>query len=250
MLHCHAIVLHRTDYNDHYFIAHVYSLEHGRLSVLVPNKRRGRISVRNSFVPLAELELELSPTKSKGLCRLKQVARSRVCQRLQAEPHKCAQAIFISELLYRVLTHNQADETLYTFVCESIAILDALEVGVANFYISFCYHLLELLAVAPDIRRPQGYAPTMWFDLVESCYTHYPVDARYALPPEVARLLPLLPHLQYDRLDRFALSRAQRAYILDWLLVYYRLHLPDFAPIRSLEILRAQGSVPATQTEL
>lgn len=249
MLHCHAIVLHRTAYNDNYFIAHVYALEYGRMGVLVPNKRRGNSSARNSFAPLAELELELNPSKSGALYRLKQVSRTHTCQRLQADPSKCTQAIFISELLYRVLTHSEADEALYAFVSESIAVLETLEYGVANFYLSFTYHLLALLAVAPDVRRPRDYEPSMWFDLVESCYTHYPVDARYALPPEVAKLLPLLPHLRYERLARFTLNREQRAYILDWMLMYYRLHLPDFAPIRSLEILRANGSCHTSRIE-
>lgn len=240
-LRAHAIVLHRTVYNDNYFIAHLYTLEYGRLGVLVPNKRRGNASIRNSFVPLAELELELTPTRSNALYRIRQVAHGRICQRVQAEPNKCSQAIFISELLYRVLTHSEADVALYSFVSNSIAVLDDLDSGVANFYLSFSYQLLELLAVAPDVRRPNNYQATMWFDLVESCYTHYPVDARYALPPDVTRLLPMMQHLRYDRLDRFAFTREQRAYILDWTLIYYRLHLHGFATIRSLEILRTNG---------
>lgn len=245
----HAIVLHRRAYNDRYFIAQVYSRELGRIGVLVPQGRRTASISRSSFSPLTELELELrQPRKGGGLYLLRQSHRLSAHWRIQVESSKSAQVLFISELLSRALGEGQADEPTYDFIRRGIEHLETMEQGVANFYLFFCFRLLHHLAIEPNLVRPSGYNERMWFDLIDSSYTPYPTDVHYALPPEVARLLPVLRRLSYDRLSSLMLNREQRSYILDWTLTYYRLHLPDFPMLRSLQILRGahqpSGSEP------
>lgn len=44
--------------------------------------------------------------------------------------------------------------------------------------------------------------------------------------------------MDYDNMQIFSLSRNQRNTILEHILTYYRLHLPEFGTVKSLDILQ------------
>jgi len=48
----------------------------------------------------------------------------------------------------------------------------------------------------------------------------------------------LLQRMNYGNMHLFGLSRSNRNTILDYLLEYYRLHVYDFPPLKSVDILR------------
>ncbi len=239
LIQTRAIVLHRTPYNDRHAIVHLYTEVYGRLGVLVSERAsRGR-RAHPTLVPLSEVELtgELKPRRS--LVQLGEVKALASNHRIQAEPTKCSQGIFISELLYRILSMPHPDSELYHFVSASLRCLNDLDRGIPNFYLCFTYRLLEHLAVAPTIGREAMSDPALWFDLQQACFTYTPQMVQYALPPVEARHLCLLARMTYDNLSAFRYSRHERGAIIDRLLLYYRLHLPTFGPIKSLEVLRA-----------
>lgn len=166
---------------------------------------------------------------------------------LQMDPNKQSQAMFISELLYRILMHPEADEALYDYLSYSFGRLDSLRQGVANFYICFAYHLLKYLAISPSIDHEDVHAlregHLLWYDLEEVGYTTTPINPRHALRPVEAMHLPLLERMHYDNLAAYRYNRSDRGLIIDRILLYYRLHLPPFPMIKSLDILR--GISPA-----
>jgi DNA repair protein RecO (recombination protein O) len=47
--------------------------------------------------------------------------------------------------------------------------------------------------------------------------------------------------MHYGNMHLFRLSRQQRNVIVEYLLEYYRLHIYDFPPLKSLEVLRELG---------
>ena len=44
--------------------------------------------------------------------------------------------------------------------------------------------------------------------------------------------------MNYRSMRLFRMNRAQRNFILDCLLAYYRLHVPEFPELKSVEVLR------------
>lgn len=233
-----AIVLHTTQYNTRYSIAHVYTEDYGRLGVLLPYKRRLRSGHHLFFSPLVELELLLELKPHRDLAYLKDVKLLTPRHSMQSEPAKCSQVFFISELLYRVLTHSEADIPLYSFLSSSFQAFECMGRGVANFYLYFTYHLLSHLAVAPDLLS-EDVAQGPYFDLVDGCFVHASPLGRVHLSIEETKHLRLFARIRLDNLAAFRYNRYDRAAILDRLIQFYRLHLPAFPALRSLEILRA-----------
>lgn len=240
-----AIVLHSTAYNDRYAIVHLYTLERGRLGVLVP--RGGRLKGKHHLllVPLSEVELSLELRPHRDLAILRESKAISAHHGIQMNPAKCSQVIFLSELLYRILSQPEPDSELYGYISSSLVILDRLESGVANFYLCFVYRMLRFLAISPEGAVGGGRVGSCeydWFDLMDVCYTPEPRLRQYALPPEEAKHLRLFSRITFDNLAIFRYNRHDRALILDRLMLFYRLHLPPFPALRSIEILRASAT--------
>lgn len=236
-----AIVLHRTAYNDKYQIAHLYTEEYGRLGVLLPLGRSKRAQ-RDAIIcsPLAEIEFVGELKQGKQLARLIELRLYRPNYAIQQTPIKCSQGIFISELLYRVLSQDIADYALYHFIAESLQVLHHIERGVANFYLCFTYRLLFYLAIEPTI-DPASSSLYQWFDLGEAQFTNSPNLSSQMIPPHLCAGLCQFSRMTYANMHIFAYNREDRAVIIDYLLLYYRLHLPQFGTIKSLEVLRSSA---------
>lgn len=232
-----AIVLHRTAYSDRYSIVHVYTEQRGRMGLLVPNGRGRRQRMIALLTPLSEVELVGDLKQGKSLATVSEV---RLCQpnhQIQMNPIKCSQGIFLGELLYRVLVHEEPDTDLYHYVSLSMQILHGIEQGVANFYLVFTYHLLRYLAVAPSIDYQQVDS-SMCFDLREARFTSTPGIQTETVPPQYMVGMQRFSRITYQNMHLFRYNRVDRRIIIDYLLLYYRIHLPPFGPIKSLEVLR------------
>jgi DNA repair protein RecO (recombination protein O) len=56
--------------------------------------------------------------------------------------------------------------------------------------------------------------------------------------PQAAALIQLLMRMDFVSMHLFRLSRADRNRILELLILYYRLHIPQFPELRSLSVLQ------------
>ena len=89
-----------------------------------------------------------------------------------------------------------------------------------------------------------GFAPNMdnpdqaeYFDLMNGIFIHQPPSHIHFLKPDITNALKKLTTLDYQNLNTMKLSRNERSELLDKLIEYYQLHLPDFFPVASLDIL-------------
>ena len=230
-----AIVLSRIRYNDRYSIYHLYTLERGRVGVLVPESTHRRSPLRVHFQPLAELEVMLEDNKRKDLLHIKEVRPIDLHHQVHLDPVKSAQAMFLSEFLYRVCTLPEADPEVYHYISHSLELWGGLERGVANFHLCFLLHLLHVLGIAPQLPQ-EGEGRGLPFCLLDLVYTSTPRGA--SLSAEEALHLPAFLRMTYANMHYYRYSRVDRGVILDHLLDYYRLHLQAFPALRSLPILR------------
>lgn len=240
-----AIVLSRIRYNDRYSIYHLYTLERGRVGVLVPEKTNRRNPIRVHFQPLAELEVMLEDNKRKDLLHIKDVRPIDLHHQVHLDPVKSAQAMFLSELLYRVCTIPEPDTELYHYLSASLQLWGQIERGVANFHLCFLLQLLRVLGIAPQegLEDERRGGPFCLLDLV---YTSSPRGASLSI--EEAQHLPTFLRMTYANMHCYRYNRIDRGMILDHLLEYYRLHLHAFPPLKSLPILRQLGQAGASDS--
>lgn len=238
-----ALVLHRAPYSDKYGIVHCYTASKGRINFLVPARSGVRHHRREPaqwtmLRPLDEVELtvELKPHRELHHIRELHLQHSRLS--LNDGGVKTAVSMFLAELLYRILTHTEADEPLYRYVtqCLNQIEMEPLPRAAANSHLCFMLHLLPFLGVEPDVHT---YNPGDWFDMREGRYAHSAPGHPDVLPPDEAAFLPLLMRMNMDNMGYFRFNRVQRLSILERLIRYYRLHLPPFPSLHSPDILRS-----------
>lgn len=232
-----AVVLHLSAYNDRYQIAHLYTADYGRLGALIPHNRRSSRQVNNKLLPLSEIEFIGTLKLGVRLVNLKELHLYRTNQSLYIHPIKYSQSLFISELLFRILQDDIIDPPIYKFITNSLYYFDQTNYGLANFYLCFCYRLLYYLAIAPTIKKPSR--SDLWFNLKEAEYDTHPSVYQECIPPHHIEALYKFSRITYFNMKYFKYNREERSLIIDYILHYYRLHLPSFGAIKSLDILRS-----------
>ena len=152
------------------------------------------------------------------------------------EPDKLAISLFIAEFLYYALRSEQRNELLYDYLEYSILWLDGQKSHFANFHLVFLMRLTRFLGFYPNL---DDYESGDYFDLRESEFMRNPPVHRDFLHPEEAQKVQLMMRMDFPTMHLFRMSHDDRNRLLEVSLNYYRLHLPDFPEMKSIEVLQA-----------
>ncbi|MCR4602334.1 MAG: DNA repair protein RecO [Prevotella sp.] len=229
-----AIVLHALKYGDGRIIVDMFTREQGRLSFIVPMPRSERAKIKKQYLqPLTLLLLEADVRQQSQLQKLRDVSLLLPLPSLLSDPKKLSIGLFVSEFLYHALKGEQENAPLFDYVRSSIAWIDGAQGSVANFHLVFLMRLSRFLGFFPNLESTGTY-----FDLRGAEFCEAPPLHRDFLMPEEAEHISLLMRMDYPTMHLFKLNHAQRTRILEIMLTYYRLHLPDFPELKSLGVLQ------------
>ncbi|WP_294743773.1 DNA repair protein RecO [uncultured Prevotella sp.] len=231
-----AIVLHSLKYGEQKIIVDMFTRQYGRLSFAVQLPRSPHAKLKKQyFQPLTLLNIEADIRQQANLQKISEVSLLSPLPSLLSEPSKLAIGLFVSEFLHYALRDEQQNEPLFDYVRSSIEWLDSREHDYANFHLVFLMHLSRFLGFYPNI---EVYCEGDFFDLRAAVFCpSAPVHRDFLMPQEAARI-QLLMRMDFVSMHLFRLSRADRNRILELLILYYRLHIPQFPELRSLSVLQ------------
>lgn len=232
-----AIVLHCLKYNDTSNIVNVYTESAGRCSYIIKVSRVKKGNVRPSlFHPLALVELEAEGRNTAQLRRITEARLLHPLSSLPFDPFKSAIALFLGEFLCHALREEGTNRPLFAYLTHSIRWLDGCTgSSVANFHLVFLMRLSRFLGLYPNL---EDYQAGDCFDMLNACFCRRPPLHGHYLRPEEAVLLPRLMRMDYATMHLFSFNRHQRVRCLEVLNDFYRLHIPSFPQLRSLEVLQ------------
>jgi len=185
--------------------------------------------------PLSILEMDVFHTPGKDVQRIKDIQTGYPFTGIPFDPVKNAVALFISEMLYRCLRQTEPDENVFLFIENSIQQLDCCEEGIANFHLVFLIKLTRYLGFEPN----RDDEKINYFDLMNGVFKNEkPMHAHFLMPEDAADFEALL-HADYSNMQLPGFSRLKRLKLLESLVEYYRLHIPDFHGLHSLEVLKS-----------
>ena len=231
-----GIVLHTVKYGDSSMVVQMLTDICGRQSYMVQGVRstRGRGSKLALLQPLFPLEYEGLESSRMDLHRLRDMHSGILLRSLPYDVRKSTIALFIAEVLYRLVEEREANEPLFEFVWGSIEALDALQDGVSNFHLWFLSNLSRFLGFHPG----NNYTHGDYFDMREGLFTPILPLHNNSLSPELASLFSALLHSDITSLSTLTLNRHQRVNLLNRLVEYYSLHLDNIGRVRSIAILQ------------
>ena len=232
-----GIVLHILPYNDAYNIIYMYTRDFGRTSYLSSNKRGKKTKVSRALLqPLSVIDMEVEHLNSRSIQRIKETKAALPLTRLQRHPAKNAIALFLSEVLYRVIQEQEANHRLFDFLFDSIQWLDIAEEGVSNFHLTFLFQLSSYLGIHPNKKT---YQPGYYFDLTNGDFSAHIPEHPYYLNQEDSLVFERLLRINYKNMGLYSFSGQERSQIIRHILNYYRLHLPGFPEIKSLAVMQS-----------
>ena len=231
-----GIILHGIKYGDSGRIVTVYTEAFGRCSFLLQGIHAKKSTGKaNLLQPLFLLEMEVDHRQGRELQRAREIKIRYPYQTVPFDVVKASQAIFLAEVLYRVLREEEARHELYHFLSNSFQIFDLLREGTANFHLSF---LIQL-------SRYMGFAPTnnctderTFFDMASGTFTaNRPIHPHF-LDPAEGQILSEFVNTPYEEIGKISLSSSMRNLLLLKMIDYFSLHLGIRLQIKSLDVLR------------
>ena len=231
-----GIVLHTLKNGDTSMVASLLTDVGGRRSYMVQGvrSRNGRGSKLALFQPMFPVEFEGLESPRQQMDRFKEVRAGFVLQSLPFDVRKSTMALFMAEVLYRLVRESEPNEALFDFVWGSAEALDAMDEGVPNFHLWFLANLSRLLGFRPG----NDYTPGAWFDIREGSFTPLRPPHGEVLSADDARILHDLLECDVRYIAEIGLNRRQRVAYLDALLVYYGYHLDAIHAVQSVRILQ------------
>lgn len=232
----HAIVLHSLKYGDTRMIVDMFTKKFGRLAFIVsiPKSTRSKIK-KQFFQPLSLLEVKLDFRPRLQLQRLSDARWAPPFASIPFDPHKLAISLFLSEFLCHALRSEQQNEPLFEYLESGIQWLDGQDGQFSNFHLVFLMRLSRFLGFYPNLEH---YSVGFYFDLRESIFLPQPPVHRDFLGPEEAGKVQLMMRMDFATMHLFRMSHGERQRLLEVALTYYRLHLPDFPEMKSINVLR------------
>lgn len=231
-----GIVLNTVKYGDKSVIVQMLTDTLGRQSYIVQGVGSGksRGSKLALLQPMFALQFEGIATEKSDLHRMKDVQSDIVLQTLPYDIRKSTIALFMAEVLYRLIGESESNSMLFDFVWGSIEALDAIEEGVANFHLWFLANISRFLGFAPGNEYREGY----YFDMREGLYTATMPTHNKFFNSEYAHLLNDLIECDVQYLGEIGLNRSQRVDMLSGLVDYYTVHLESIRRVQSIQILQ------------
>ena len=232
-----AIVLHSLKYGETRLIVDMFTRAFGRQSFIVsiPKTSKGKVK-KQFFQPLTLLDIETDIRPRLQLQKLHDVRLMSPFASIPFEPDKLTISLFVAEFLYYALRSEQRNELLYDYLENSIMWLDGQQTRFANFHLVFLLRLTRFLGFYPNL---DDYKDGDYFDLRESAFMRNPPVHRDFLHPEEAQKVQLMMRMDFPTMHLFRMTHQERNRLLEVSLKYYRLHLPDFPEMKSIDVLQA-----------
>ena len=231
-----GIVLHTVKYGDSSMVVYLLTDIGGRRSYMVQGvrSRSGRGSKMALFQPMFPVELEGAERAHGEMHRLREVHAAYPLQSIPFDVRKSTLALFMAEVVYKLVRECEPNPELFEFVWQSIRALDLIDNGIADFHLWFMANLSRYLGFCPG----NDYIANSWFDIREGLYVP-------TLPPHPAvmsractSLLNAFLSNDVSVLGNLGLNRERRVEFLNAMIVYFGYHLDAVGSVQSIRILQ------------
>lgn len=233
------IILNQVKYGETSLVVTAFTELFGRQTYMVKGVRRN--SKTNTVIyyqPAAILEAEVTHDPQKAFQYFKAVGWGNIYRHVFGDVLRNNIALFMAEVLQKLLKHPDPHEELYYFCEDVLLALDKESNAVsANLPVFFMVHIANFFGFGiPDEPRQNAQ---FYFDLREGNFTEtVPAHADF-LDPSLAAILAEIKAIRIPQeLNELRLNQQIRRQLLEALMLYYRYHLIDFGVLKTYSVLK------------
>jgi len=231
-----GILIGSVKHNDRTSVARIFTRTHGMVPFVWFLSKSGKNASRNTLLqPLTHLDFQAEYVPNENLHHLKDAKNSLPYKDIPFNPQKSAIALFLSEFLTYALNGEQNNPGLFSFLTESLRWFDnAPEGSYANFHVAFMIGTARHIGICPNADE---YTPGSVLDMRDGCFSALLPKHTDFMPADLSFKLHLLMNSSYDQMKDAPLTGQERVTMLNALNTYFRLHLPSFPILKSIEVL-------------
>lgn len=231
-----GVVLHSFKYGDSGHIVHIYTEEFARVAYFVGGARSGRPVVgKNKVVlqPLSLVEIVGYKGSRSDLHRIREASNFGLSTGILFDVRKSAIALFIAEVVYRMVREDAPNPIFFDFLVGAIRRLDGAEEGVANFHIYFLLEMTRFLGYYPS----SNYQDGCFFDITRGEFVVIKPQHPHQIDQHDSQNLSKFTSLGLEEALGVPMSRSDRVSLLNSLVSFIGYHHDSAYKIASIKIL-------------
>ncbi|MFN4253821.1 MAG: DNA repair protein RecO [Saprospiraceae bacterium] len=238
MLKTRGIVFRTVKYGETSVIADIFTEERGLHTFVAGGVRAAKSRMPfNLFQPMTVVDMvTYFREDSHALNRLKELRAGHVFRSIPFDIRRGAVALFLAEVCRKSIHEADENRPLFEFLLDVLIFLDETPHPFANLHLHFLLQLSGFLGFQPHEDFDAGGA-ALFFDLKDGLFLPAPpAHPHYLAPAAAAQVLALL-HVPLEHSHEIAITRPERKHLLESLLKFYALHVPNFSEVHTPEIL-------------
>jgi DNA repair protein RecO (recombination protein O) len=226
-----AIVLKAIRHGDSKVVLKAWTTHAGLRSYVVrAGGKRG--SAMAALQALNRLELVVQEHAERDLHTVRELRVAQPYTGIPVDPVRGSVALFVQEVLYKVLRQESADEGLNAFIDQALEVLDTAP-DLRYFPLVFLLQLSGHLGFFPE---PPAQGEDR-FDLREGHFVQGFGEHAHTLGPQLSKALAELLEVDLGAAPASAMPAGQRRELLEQLMLYFRMHQEGFGELRSPAVL-------------
>jgi DNA repair protein RecO (recombination protein O) len=234
-----AIILRTTKYGETSLIVSAFTELFGVQTYMVNGVRSAKKTGLKAslYLPASLVEMEVYHNEKNTMHRIKECNRAFVYTNVLTDIIKNSIAVFMMELLSKLLKQPEQNSDLFYF-CEDVLIqLDQAPADVAsNLPLFFALHVSHFFGFRIDDNYSEQYCT---LDLQEGCFINQlPLHGNYIDGENAAITAELLKVLKPHELAQLKTNHLKRRALLMKYMDFYALHFSEFGSMKTLKVLQ------------
>jgi DNA repair protein RecO (recombination protein O) len=231
-----GIVLRQMKHKESGVIAWIYTRDFGLKSFFIQGVRRKKPTMKaNLFQPLTLLEMQVINKGNKEINTLSSIGVVSDCLAIQQDIGKTSIALFLAEIQYKCIKEEEANQELFDFLWGTVLNLARDEGNIANYHLFFMLSFSKYLGFYPNT---QDIKTGSYFDKREGVFSMSQPEHPDFMSPELTDQLIALLGMHSPNNRKQQRNPIDRSDLLDHLLTFYQIHIPNMHQINSHQILR------------
>jgi len=224
-----GVVIKSLKYSETSLILDIYTREKGMGSYIVSGVRKAKSKMANVYHPMNIVELVAY--KNNGLARIKEASYAVKFEKLDRDVIRSSIGIFFIDLIRSSVKEKEANESLYSYISETLMTLDKEESSLHNLPIRMAIELSRYLGfqIVDNFTSDNKF-----FDLQTGQFISEEIQHTSVLNEEISEQI----HKIMQAPMTHKLGRIDKHMVMDALMDYYKIHVEGFQELRSLPVLR------------
>ncbi len=234
-----AIILRTVKYGETSLVVTAFTEIFGIQTYMVNGVRSSKKTGLKAamYQPAALLEMEVYHNDRNAMHRIRECNWAQLYKNILSDVVKNSIAMFMMELLYKLLRQPEENTDLFYFCEDALLQLDeAPKTVAANFPLFFTLHLSHFFGFKIDDNYSEENS---FLDLMEGNFTSHSPTHPYFLADEHAQITAHLLRIMIPaELEDLKMGHLKRRELLLKYIEYYSLHMQDFGQMKTLPVLQ------------